>query len=77
MQSKKDLAIDSSLKIDVGLMRYDQRGSGGDSRKIINALSKDKDNTIRLKRSMVYIPEVKVRWCEIKNMLCMFINIQF
>lgn len=62
MQSKKDLTIDDSLKIDVGLMRYDQRGGGRDAKKIINALSKNENNTIRLKRSMVYLPVIEVKF---------------
>ena len=60
MQSKRNLKADESLRIDVGLIKYGQRGGGGNSRKIINALAKDEDSTIRMKTSMVYLPPVEV-----------------
>ena len=60
MQSKKDLNADKSFNVYIGIMKYEERGGGGYAKKITNIGSTDEENTIRQKRSMVFIPEVEV-----------------
>ena len=60
MQSKKELRADRTFKVHIGLMRYGQRGGGKQARKITNISLTDPDNSIRKKRSMVFVPDFEV-----------------